>query len=96
MPASEEPSGEEDEKATGKKKKETTPPRLPGILSQFGTLLARRWKIFFRDRTQVLLQVAILLCFPVLVTFFAERGKEPIKRLSDIPEENIVLELPAK
>ena len=98
LPASEEPRGEEEEaKKTDKKKKnETSPPRLPGIFSQFGTLLARRWKIFFRDRTQVLLQVAILLCFPVLVTFFAERGKEPIKRLSDIPEENIVLELQSR
>ncbi len=95
LPSSEEPIGDEDEETT-KKKKETAPPRLPGILSQFGTLLARRWKIFFRDRTQVLLQVAILLCFPVLVTFFAERGKEPIKRLSDIPEENIVLELQSR
>ena len=44
-----------------KKKNKNSPPRLPGTFSQFGTLLTRRWKIFFRDRTQVLLQVAILL-----------------------------------
>ena len=83
---------------TGNRKPSRRPAttRLPGIVSQFGTLLTRRWKIFFRDRTQVLLQVAILLCFPILVTFFAERGKEPIKRLSDIPEENIVLELQSR
>jgi len=97
LPASEESTGEEDEQATKKKKKNKTAPlRLPSTFSQFGTLLTRRWKIFFRDRTQVLLQVAILLCFPILVTFFAERGKEPIKRLSDIPEENIVLELQSR
>jgi ABC-type multidrug transport system permease subunit len=72
------------------------PIRCPGVLSQFATLLSRRWKIFFRDRTQVILQIAILLCFPILVTFFAERGKEPIKRLSDIPEENILLELQSR
>ena len=95
LPAAEEPTVGDDEQPP-KKKNKTTPPRLPSTFSQFGTLLARRWKIFFRDRTQVLLQVAILLCFPILVTFFAERGKEPIKRLSDIPEENIVLELQSR
>jgi len=95
LPDTEE-SAAEDPDEPAKKKTKSTPPRLPSTLSQFGTLLARRWKIFFRDRTQVLLQVAILLCFPILVTFFAERGKEPIKRLSDIPEENIVLELQSR
>ncbi len=70
--------------------------RMPGIFSQFTTLLTRRWKIFFRDRTQVFLQLAILICFPVLVTLFSQRGNEPIKRLSDLPEENMLLELEAK
>ena len=69
------------------------PIRMPGIFSQFATLLTRRWKIFFRDRAQVFLQLAILICFPVLVTLFAEKGKQPIKRLSDLPEENMLLEL---
>lgn len=69
------------------------PIRMPGIVSQFATLLTRRWKIFFRDRAQVFLQLAILICFPVLVTLFAEKGKQPIKRLSDLPEENMLLEL---
>lgn len=70
--------------------------RAPGILSQFTTLLTRRWKIFFRDRGQVFLQLAILICFPVLVTLFSQKGNEPIKRLSDLPEENILLELEAR
>lgn len=76
--------------------KDPAPIRMPSALSQFGTLLTRRWKIFFRDRTQVFLQLAILICFPLLVTLFAERGKEPIKRLSDLPEENILLELQSR
>ena len=96
LPPTGESSPAEGEPETKKQKKKTAAPRLPGTISQFGTLLTRRWKIFFRDRTQVLLQVAILLCFPILVTFFAERGKEPIKRLSDIPAENIVLELQSR
>ena len=57
--------------------------KMPGLISQFSTLLSRRWKIFFRNRGQVLLQVAILLCFPILVALFSERGNENIKRFSD-------------
>jgi ABC-type multidrug transport system ATPase subunit len=69
------------------------PIRCPGIISQFSTLLSRRWKIFFRDRGQVVLQLAILICFPILVTLFSEKGKEPIRKLSDAPEENLYLDL---
>lgn len=57
--------------------------RTPGVLSQFSTLLGRRWKIFFRDRGQVFLQLAILICFPILVALFSDRGNENIKRFSD-------------
>lgn len=56
---------------------------MPGFVSQFSTLLSRRWKIFFRDRGQVLLQISILLCFPLLVALFSDRGNENIKRFSD-------------
>lgn len=57
--------------------------KMPGLLSQFSTLLSRRWKIFFRNRGQVLLQLAILLCFPILVALFSDRGNENIKRFSE-------------
>lgn len=57
--------------------------RTPGVFSQFSTLLGRRWKIFFRDRGQVFLQLAILICFPILVALFSERGNENIKKFSD-------------
>lgn len=57
--------------------------RMPGLVSQFSTLLGRRWKIFFRNRGQVLLQLAILICFPILVALFSDRGNENIKRFSD-------------
>ena len=61
----------------------------PGVASQFSTLLARRWKIFFRNKGQVYLQLAILICFPLLVTLFHERGNENIKRFSDRYEGTI-------
>jgi len=57
--------------------------RLPGFLSQFATLLSRRWRIFFRDRGQVFLQLAIILCFPILVTIFSDKASGNIRRYSD-------------
>ena len=72
------------------------PIRCPGIVSQFSTLLSRRWKIFFRDRGQVLLQLAILVCFPILVILFSQKGQDPIRKLSNAPEENLYLELQNK
>lgn len=58
-------------------------PRLPGFFSQFATLLSRRWRIFFRDRGQVFLQLAIILCFPILVTLFSDKASGNIRRFSD-------------
>ncbi len=57
--------------------------RLPGFFSQFATLLSRRWRIFFRDRGQVFLQLAIVLCFPILVTIFSDKASGNIRRYSD-------------
>ena len=64
--------------------------RTPGFFAQFTTLLSRRWRIFFRDRGQVFLQLAILLCFPVLVTLFSENAKKPVPSFSDTRQENIM------
>ncbi len=49
---------------------------LPGFLKQFFVLLGRRWKLFFRDRTQILLQLALMIVFPLLVVIFAPHGIE--------------------
>lgn len=65
---------------------------MPGFFSQFATLLSRRWRIFFRDRGQVFLQLAILLCFPLLVTIFSEKAQEPIRRYSDIRQTDLFAE----
>lgn len=59
------------------------PIRTPGVLSQFCTLLARRWRIFLRDRGQVILQLSIMICFPLLVILFAEQGNAPLPEYSD-------------
>jgi hypothetical protein len=52
--------------------------RPAGFGRQFRTLLARRWKLFMRDRTQLVLQLALLFGFPVLVVIFASQGIDPM------------------
>ena len=63
--------------------------RLPGFFSQFATLVSRRWRIFFRDRGQVFLQLAIILCFPILVTIFSDKASGNIRRFSDTHQTNL-------
>lgn len=60
--------------------------RTPGFFSQYSTLLGRRTKIFFRDKAQVCLQVAILLCFPCLVALFGPQGNEALLQYPDTIE----------
>jgi ABC transport system ATP-binding/permease protein len=69
------------------------PARLPGFFSQFSTLLSRRLRIFSRDRGQVLLQLAILLCFPLLVTLFSDKASGNIRRYSDTRQMDVFAEI---
>ncbi|RFC48737.1 MAG: ABC-type multidrug transport system, ATPase component [Verrucomicrobia bacterium] len=55
----------------------------PDFFTQLFVLLGRRWTIFFRDRTQLLLQVAMLLIFPAVVVLFALDGVPSLKRASE-------------
>lgn len=84
------------EPETGDADKETHGERetqLPGFFSQFATLLSRRWRIFFRDRGQVFLQLAILVCFPLLVTLFSNKASGNIRRYSDVRQNNMAAEI---
>ena len=56
-------------------------------------MLSRRWRIFFRDRGQVFLQLAILLCFPILVTLFSDKASGNIRRFSDTRSTDIAAEI---
>lgn len=67
--------------------------RLPGFFSQFSTLLSRRWRIFFRDKGQVFLQLAIMICFPVLVTLFSTKASGNIRSYSDTRQDSIIQEI---
>jgi ABC-type multidrug transport system ATPase subunit len=94
-------SGKIEEEAPAKSQKpaatttkpEPETPHLPGFFSQFSTLLSRRWRIFFRDRGQVFLQLAILICFPVLVTLFSDKASGNIRRFSDTRQTDVFAEI---
>jgi ABC transport system ATP-binding/permease protein len=53
----------------------------PGAVSQFFTLLGRRWKIFFRDPGQIGLHLALIVGFPLLVVIFALDGLPAMQNL---------------
>lgn len=54
----------------------------PGILSQFLTLTARRFRIFSRNTAQIFLQLGLVFGFPVLVAIFAWNGLPAVQNLS--------------
>ncbi len=63
---------------------------LPSAFSQFTALLTTRLRLFFRDRTQLLLQLALLVIFPVLVIIFAPSGLEAFPDEVADPSLNII------
>ena len=67
-------------------------PLIPGFWTQFCILLGRRFTILARDRGQLLLQIAMVVIFPIMVSLFADKGKEQLQQLtqsrsSDLTEE---------
>ena len=70
---------------------ESLPP--PGALSQFLTLTSRRFRIFSRNKAQILLQIGLILGFPILVAIFAWNGLPAIQNLSMGMDLNVVQQL---
>ena len=66
----------------------------PCFLSQFFTLLGRRFNIFFRDKAQLILQIAMVLIFPIMVACFATEGWGEIPNTNAIAPELLQNELP--
>ena len=65
----------------------------PGGLIQFPTLLARQTKLFWRDRGQIVLHIALILTFPFLVAVFATSGLPQVRNQTLSLETNILLTL---
>ena len=65
----------------------------PGILSQFFTLTARRFRIFSRNKAQIFLQLGLIFGFPVLVAIFAWNGLPAVQNLSMGMDLNVMDQL---
>lgn len=87
--AEEQPAAEEREHEHRPKRSAADFPGTPSAFSQFSVLLGRRWKIFFRDRGQLWLQVALLFGFPILVVVFALDGLPQIKNPNGVLSGNL-------
>jgi len=70
--------------------------RQPGFFSQFVTLVRRRFSILLRDRTQLVLQLTMILVFPLLVALFSGKGQEQLLILTDEPGNDLALEMQAQ
>lgn len=68
----------------------------PSFFTQFSTLLKRRFTILFRDRTQLWLQVAMIVIFPILVALFSSKGQDQLLQLTDNMGNDLVAEVQAQ
>lgn len=66
---------------------------VPGFFSQALTWFSRRMKLFWRDRTQVFLQAALLLVFPVVITLFAYQGLPAVRNMAMSPDTDVMQQL---
>lgn len=64
-------------------KEEEEPEPEPGFFAQMMTMLRRRFTILFRDRTQLMLQITMILVFPILVALFSSKGQDQLLNLTD-------------
>jgi ABC transport system ATP-binding/permease protein len=64
--------------------------RPPGPLEQFAPLLKRQALLLMRDRSQIYLQLVLVITFPLLVAIFATKGLPQVRNLSLQIETNIL------
>ncbi len=62
----------------------------PGGFTQFPSLMARQLKLFIRDRTQLWMQLILILTFPALVAIFATAGLPQVRSLTLSLETNVL------
>jgi len=66
---------------------------LPTPLRQFFILLGTRWKIFFRAKGNIALQLGLVLGFPLVVAVFAWHGLPPVPSLDPELSGDVVRQL---
>jgi ABC-type multidrug transport system ATPase subunit len=64
--------------------------RPPSGWTQMPTLFRRHFRLFWRDRTQIYLHLALVLTFPALIAIFAIHGLPQVRQLTLHVEPNIV------
>lgn len=67
----------------------------PSFLRQWWVMLQRRFVILSRDRMQIVLQLAMIIIFPILVALFSSKGQENLIGLTDRIGSDIVAEVQA-
>jgi ABC-type multidrug transport system ATPase subunit len=72
---------------------ETGRVKLPVFYKQTWILIRRRLLLFFRNRAQLWLQVALLVIFPLLVSLFGYRGLPQIKNMTLGIDTGLIREL---
>ncbi len=69
---------------------------LPSPLSQMIVMLQRRFTILIRDRSQLMLQIAMIILFPILVSLFSSKGLDQLVTLSDSQGSDLAAEIQAQ
>ncbi len=69
---------------------------LPGFFVQTVEMLRRRFTILMRDRAQLLLQIAMVIVFPILVALFSSKGQDPLLTLTDTTGNDIAADIQAR
>ncbi len=77
---------------TDEEEEESASARIPGPVSQAWTLFSRRVRILMRDKSQLILQCALILVFPAVVAIFAMDGLPQIQNLSTSGGQNLMEE----
>lgn len=67
--------------------------QLPNPFAQWTVLFEQRWVLFFRDKSQVILQLSLMFIFPCLVVLFALQGLPQVENLGMELNPNVVQEL---
>ena len=60
---------------------------------QFHALTSRKWKIFLRDRTQIVLHLGMLFLFPILVVLFGLDGIDQPKTIPNQDNSDVIEQL---
>ena len=87
---------EEEKKGDGDKAPEPASratANLPSPWSQFVALLAARWKVFFRNKSGIALQLGLVLGFPLVVAVFALDGLPAVPSLDSALSGDVVRQL---